>query len=197
MKREDMFTDLSGKLFLFCPRFFFEIVSSYDLVMLKICRIVFPEIGYYPFIRNVGKRTVVPYILHVLLSLPVIWMKEAVISAVEVERIYAELIAEGPVEGWCGLDPPVVEEELRITVEDKGVRLHQLPEPLGGEVVAYIGEAHAAGDAGGTGHSGKHNCLGYAITVAPPDDDARLERLSILQIDPVWVIPDFVPNRIK
>ena len=82
-------------------------------------------------------------------------------------------------------------------MEDKGVRVHQLPEPFRGEVVAYIGKAEAAGNAGGTRHSGKDNCLGYAITVASPYDDARLERLSFFQIDPVWVIPDFVPDGIK
>ena len=82
-------------------------------------------------------------------------------------------------------------------MEDKGVRVHQLPELFRGEVIAYIGETQATGDAGGTRHGGKDNCLGYAISVAPPDDDARLERLSILQIDPVWVISDFVPNGIK
>jgi len=64
-------------------------------------------------------------------------------------------------------------------------------------VITYIGEAQTSGDARGTRHSGKDNCLGYTISVALPDDDARLERLSILQIDPVWVISDFVPNGIE
>jgi len=82
-------------------------------------------------------------------------------------------------------------------MEDKGVRIHQLPEPFRGEVIAHIGKAQATGNTGGARHSGKDNSLSYAISIALPDDDARLERLSILQIDPVWVISDFIPNGIE
>ena len=94
-ERGGHFISLSENLFLFCPRFFFEIMSSHILVVLKICRVVFPEVSNYLFIGNVGKMTVIPDVLHMLLSLPVVWMKEAVISAVEVERIYAELFTQG------------------------------------------------------------------------------------------------------
>jgi hypothetical protein len=70
-------------------------MSSHIIVVLKKCGVAFPEVGDNPFIGNVGKRTVIPDVFHMTLSLPVIWMKEAVISAVEVERTYAELITQG------------------------------------------------------------------------------------------------------
>lgn len=89
------FISSSENLFLFRLRFFFEIMSSHIIVVLKICRIVFPEVSNYLFIGNVGKMTVIPDVLHMLLSLPVIWMKEAVISAVEIEGTYTELVTQG------------------------------------------------------------------------------------------------------
>jgi len=58
-----------------------------------------------------------------------------------------------------GLDPSVVEERVSVYRGDKGVRVTQLPEPFSGEVIAYIGEAQAAGDAGGTRHGGKEIAL--------------------------------------
>ena len=86
---------LSEDLFLFHPRFFFEIMISNFIAILKISRVVFPEVCDYPFMGNIGKMTVIPNVLHMLISLPVIRMKEAVVSPIEVERIYAELLAQG------------------------------------------------------------------------------------------------------
>ena len=89
------FIGLSGDLFLFRSRFFFEVMNSSFIVVLKICRVVFPEVGDYLFIGNIGKMTMIPDVLHMLISFPVIRMKKAVISAIEVERIYAKLLTQG------------------------------------------------------------------------------------------------------
>ena len=89
------FFGLSGNLFLFRFRFFFEIIIPSFIVILKIRRVVFPEVLDYPFMGNIGKMAVIPDVLHMLVSLPVIRMKEAVVSAIEVERIHAELLAQG------------------------------------------------------------------------------------------------------
>jgi len=55
--------DETGDILSACPEIyffsalasFFEIMSSNFIVVLKICRVVFPEVGDYPFIGKSAK----------------------------------------------------------------------------------------------------------------------------------------------
>lgn len=79
--------------FLFGSCFSFEVILSRDTTHLKVCGVILSEVCNYPVIRNIGKIAVISYVFHMPFPLPVVWMKEAVASAVEIEGFYAELIA--------------------------------------------------------------------------------------------------------
>ena len=93
-----------------------------------------------PLERHIRKGPMVVHVLHVPVSLPVEFVKEAIRFAVEFQGPDAELIAEAHVEGRRDLEPAALQENLRVTVENENVRFHELPEPLRAQMVFYVGK---------------------------------------------------------
>jgi len=78
--------------FLFGCGFLFEVILSRNTTYPKVGRVIFLEVRDNSFIRYIDKIAVIPYVLHMPFTFPVIWMKEAVALTVEIEGFYAELI---------------------------------------------------------------------------------------------------------
>src|SRR6202044_3807461 len=119
------------------------------------------EIGKDGVERYVRIGAAVLKVLHVAAAGLIERMKQAVVDAVEVERLDPGALAQNLVEGRRALHPFPVDLQLGVGVPDEGIA-DLLLEPLRGEMVAHIGIAGPRRNAGRARGGGEQRRLADA-----------------------------------
>src|SRR5687767_3483660 len=68
--------------------------------------------------RDVRHRAAIVHVFHVTAAGDVVGVEQRVSGAIELERAHAELVAQRAIEHRRGLDPPAVEEQFHVAVEE-------------------------------------------------------------------------------
>ncbi|MOA05435.1 hypothetical protein D3C78_1250330 [compost metagenome] len=96
---------------------------------------------------HIDKLAMVDQVLHRLPPLAIEGVKHAVVAPIELQRWHIEQFAEPGIERWRSLDPAPLQIQLGITVHGEHIAPEQLDQARRRQVIAYVRQADACGDA--------------------------------------------------